>query len=145
MLYTAVTRGSIATVKLLLERGELTADRYFLQNTVQTQTDTDSSQQNRKRTMSMLLHMAAGARPPRVDLLDLVLENTDNVDVNMQDRNGDTPLHKVTKNLVERTVPWKASGLFMHKLLNFPNIDVNIRNLEGFTPLRYLVGSHASI
>ena len=89
--------------------------------------------------MSMLLHMAAGARPPRIDLLDLALEDINNLDANKQDRNGDTPLHKVTKNLVERTVPWKASGLIMHKLLNLPNIDLNIRNSEGITPLRYLV------
>ena len=84
-----------------------------------------------------LVHVAAGGKPPNTELLLFVLEK--GVDPNKQDVNGDTALHKVTKNYSERKVPWKRSEQTMKILLRHTEIDPNIANSRGLTPLGTLV------
>ena len=107
-----------------------------------------------------LLHVAAGGKPPKIELLDLALKTgadpkkgadpnkqDRNGDTalkkdaypNKQDRNGDTALHKLAKNYSERTIPWEESEQAMEMLLGHPDILPNIQNSQGLTPLRILV------
>ena len=82
--------------------------------------------------------MAADGKPPRIDLLNYALEA--GVDPNTKDLiDGDTALHKVTRNHRERTIPWKQSEQAMELLLQHPKIDPNIQNSRGLTPLGILV------
>ena len=84
-----------------------------------------------------LLHVAAGGKPPKIDLLVLALR--EGADPNKQDRNGDTALHKLAKNYSERTIRWKESEQSMKILLRHPDIQLNIENSQDLTPLRILV------
>ena len=84
-----------------------------------------------------LLSVAAGGKPPKIDLLVLALR--EGVNANQEDTNGDTALHKVTKNYSERTIPWKESEQALEILLRHPGIRPNIQNSQGLTPLRILV------
>ena len=95
----------------------------------------DPSQYN--KAGQTLVHIAAGAKPPRLDLLDLALKI--GIDPNKQDKKGDTALHKVTKNYAERTVPWCASEQAMIRLLRRDKIDLNVKNAKKKTPLHNLV------
>lgn len=97
----------------------------------------DASQENAAGLT--LMHVAAGGKPPRLDLLQHALEEKSKVDPNKKDRKGDTALHKVTRNFAERTVPWKQSREAMELLLSQTDIDVNAKNAQGLTPLRLLV------
>ena len=97
----------------------------------------DPSQENKAgRT---LVHIAAGGKPPRLDLLELALDK--GIDPNIQDKKGDTALHKVTKNYAERAVPWVASEQAMKRLLRRDHINLNVKNAKKVTPLHNLVKS----
>ena len=98
----------------------------------------DRSQLN--KAGQTLVHIAAGGRPPRLDLLELALEM--GVDPNVQDKKKDTALHKVTKNYAERKKPWLASRKAMELLLKHDRIDLNKENAKGKTPLHNLVNFH---
>lgn len=95
----------------------------------------DASQENAAGLT--LVHVAAGWKPPRNELLEIALEKE--VDPNKLDKKGDTALHKATRNYAERTLPWKASKKAIKRLLRQSGINVNVQNVQGLTPLRILV------
>ena len=84
-----------------------------------------------------LVHVAADGKPPNTDILLFALD--EGVDPNKQDANGDTALHKVTKNYSERKVPWRKSVQAMEHLLRHRDMQPNIANFRGLTPLEILV------
>jgi ankyrin repeat protein len=86
-----------------------------------------------------LLHVGAGGKPPRLDVLELALNK--GVDPNIQDRKKDTALHKVTKNYAERKKPWWDSRKAMELLLKQDSIDLNKENAKGKTPLHNLMAA----
>jgi hypothetical protein len=149
MLEEAVKRGSAATVKLLLSKFEPDPEvcNKLLFEATEANHDSvrkvelildclpEASQLN--KAGQTLLHVGAGGKPPRLDVLELALNK--GVDPNIQDRKKDTALHKVTKNYAERKKPWWDSRKAMELLLKQDSIDLNKENAKGKTPLHNLV------
>jgi ankyrin repeat protein len=152
MLEEAIKRGSSTTVELLLETFETDPGAYgkLLFHAAEANHESvekvkllldrlpeQCSQQNKAgRT---LIHIAAGGKPPRLELLKLALK--ENIDPNLQDHKGDTALHMVTKNYAEQKNPWVTSRMAMQLLLKHGGIDVNKKNAKGKTPLHNLMVS----
>lgn len=67
-------------------------------------------------------------------MVKLLLAHPD-IDVNVQDADGNTPLHRIQQNS-SRT---KARNI-LKLLLDHPNINVNIQNNKGNTPLHTRIG-----
>jgi hypothetical protein len=151
MLEEAVKRGSAATVKLLLSKFEPDPEvcNKLLFEATEANHDSvrkvelildclpEASQLN--KAGQTLLHVGAGGKPPRLDVLELALNK--GVDPNIQDRKKDTALHKVTKNYAERKKPWWDSRKAMELLLKQDSIDLNKENAKGKTPLHNLMAA----
>jgi ankyrin repeat protein len=150
MLEKAVKRGSVNTVELLLlstDTDVKTSVRLFFEATkanfdraakvkLLSSSLPHPSQQNKAE--QTLLHIAASGRPPKLDLLDLGLKLE--IDPNIQDRKGDTALHKVIKNYAEQTTPWSMSEQAMNILLH-AHTNLNLENGRGKTPLHNLMAA----
>jgi ankyrin repeat protein len=159
LLKEAICGGSIKTVELLLKSGaKLDGEFKFLHKAAWSSQDCIPKIKlllNPPHSLDVamvnhlgrtLLHVSALWKPPRIDLMRMVLEyDTKGVSTNIQDKIGDTALHKVVRVHVRRTVAWKESTDAMELLLKQREIQPNIQNRHGLAPLQILMEAQSPI
>lgn len=70
------------------------------------------------------------------DIVQKLLNSPEEININAQNRAGETALHWIAGGRQDVMVPFHADSEILKLLLADPRINVNIRNFHGSTPLR---------